>query len=179
VDDKVLEDSKRPSLVHIGKMSFSVLASRRGWRERHLVHKAHTTSGVRTSGTQDMGDVLNGPPIRSHRTSSVELEVGLYSTCACRVQPVTWKTMSIPDAHHSPGLLAQSLTSKNTLAPPGLEALLRVPLTPQLPGLRVRLADYKRLRGLRVQQTRPRREGRTRPARSSEMCKENQRVLPF
>jgi hypothetical protein len=28
-------------------------------------------------------------------------------------------------------------------------------------------------------QTKPRRRGRTRPARACEMCKENQRVLPF
>ena len=77
MNDKVLEDSKRPSLVHIGKMSFSVLASRRGWREGHLVHKALTISGVWTSSTQDIGDVPDSPPTYSHRTSSVELEDGL------------------------------------------------------------------------------------------------------
>jgi hypothetical protein len=70
----------------------------------------------------------------------------LYSICACRVQPATWRMMSIPDTHHNPDDLARSSTSKNMLAPPGLETVLRVLLTPRTLDLRVRLADCKRLR---------------------------------
>jgi hypothetical protein len=70
----------------------------------------------------------------------------LYSTCACRVQPATWDIMSIPDTHHNPNDLARASTSKSMLAPPGLETVLQVLLTPRTLGLQVRLADCKDLR---------------------------------
>jgi hypothetical protein len=87
--------------------------------------------------------------------------------------------MSIPDTRHHSSQLARTSASKNTLTPPGLEVFLRVLQSPRTPDLRVRLADRKRPRV--PEEIRRSREGEveTRPARACEMCKENQRVLPF